>query len=69
MMFDYVTIGSLIGLVVFAVLWNRASAKVWYMDSDNAPVSFKSIFAFLWLVCLAVLINHILVVVEMLGTT
>ncbi len=68
-MFDYVTTGSLIGLVVFAVLWNRASAKVWYMDSDNAPVSFKAIFAFLWCVCLAVLIKHMLVLVEMLGTT
>ena len=55
--------------MVFAVLWNRASAKVWYMDSDNAPVSFKAIFAFLWLVCLAVLIKHMLVLVEMLGTT
>ena len=68
-MFDYVTTGSLCGLVVFGVLWNRASAKVWYMDSDNAPVSFKSIFAFLWFVCLAVLIKHMLVLVEMLGTT
>ena len=68
-MFDYVTTGSLIGLVVFAVLWNRASANVWYMDSDNAPVSFKAIFAFLWCVCLAVLIKHMLVLVEMLGTT
>jgi hypothetical protein len=68
-MFDYITTGSLIGLVVFAVLWNRASAKVWYMDSDNAPVSFKSIFAFLWLVCLAVLIKHMFVLAEMLGTT
>jgi len=68
-MFDYVTIGSLVGLVVFAVLWNRASAKVWYMDADNASVSFKSIFAFLWFVCLAVLIKHMLLIVEMLGTT
>jgi len=68
-MFDYITTGSLIGLVVFAVLWNRASAKVWYMDSDNAPVSFKVIFAFLWFVCLAVLIKHMFVLVEMLGTT
>jgi len=68
-MFDYVTTGSLIGLVVFGVLWNRASAKVCYMDSDNAPVSLKSIFAFLWLVCLAILIKHMLVIVEMLGTT
>jgi hypothetical protein len=68
-MFDYVTTGSLIGLVVFAVLWNRASAKVWYMDADNAPVSFKSIFAFLWFVCLVVLIKQVLVLVEMLGTT
>jgi len=68
-MFDYITTGSLIGLVVFAVLWNRASAKVWYMDSDNAPVLFKVIFAFLWFVCLAVLIKHMFVLVEMLGTT
>ena len=68
-MFDYITTGSLIGLVVFGVLWNRESAKVCYMDSDNAPVSFKSIFAFLWLVCLTILIKHMLVIVEMLGTT
>ena len=68
-MFDYITTGSLIGLVVFAVLWNRASAKVWYMDSDNAPVSFKAIFAFLWFVCLAVLIKQVLMLVELLGTT
>jgi len=43
-MLDYITTGSLIGLLVFAVLWNRASAKVWYMDTDNAPVSLKLIF-------------------------
>jgi hypothetical protein len=68
-MFDHVTLGSLIGLVVFGVLWNRASAKVWYMDSDNAPVSLKSIVAFLWFVCLAILIKQMLVLVELLGTT
>ena len=68
-MFDYITTGSLNGLVVFGVLWNRASAKVWYMDSDNAPVSLKSIVVFLWFVCLAVLIKHMLVLVELLGTT
>ncbi len=68
-MFAYVTTGSLIGLVVFGVLWNRASDKVWYMDSDNAPVSLKSIVVFLWFVCLTVLINQMLVLVEMLGTT
>ncbi|MCK5499166.1 MAG: hypothetical protein KAI15_02530 [Gammaproteobacteria bacterium] len=55
-MFDYITVGSLIGLVVFGVLWNKASAKVWYMDSDNSPVSLKSIVAFLWLICLVVII-------------
>jgi len=68
-MFDYVTTGSFIGLVVFGVIWNRASAKVWYMDSDNAPVSLKSIVAFLWFVCLAILIKHMFILVEMLGTT
>jgi hypothetical protein len=55
-MFDNITVGSLIGLVVFGVLWNKVSAKGWYMDSDNATVSLKSIIAFLWLVCLLVLI-------------
>jgi hypothetical protein len=68
-MFDYVTTGSLIGLVVFGTLWNRASAKAWYMDSDNAPVSIKAIFAFLWCVCLVVLIKQVLMLVEMLVTT
>ena len=46
-MFDYITVGSLIGLVVFGVLWNKSSDKVWYMDVDNAPVSFKAIFFFM----------------------
>ncbi len=68
-MFDYVTMGSLIGLLVFGVLWNRVSAEAWYMDTDNAPVSLKSIFAFLWFVCLAVLIKQVLMLVELLGTT
>lgn len=68
-MFDYVTTGSLIGLVVFGVLWNRASAKVWYMDSDNAPVSFKAIFSFLWCVCFVILIKQVLVLVELLVST
>jgi len=48
--------GSLSGLVVFGVLWKKASDKVWYFDSDNDPVSLKSIFSFPWLVCLFVLI-------------
>ena len=68
-MFDYITTGRLISLLVFGVLWNRASAKVWYMDSYNAPFSLKSIVAILWFVCLVVLIKHMLVLVEMLGTT
>jgi hypothetical protein len=55
-MFDYITVGSFIGLVVFGVLWNKSSDKVWYMDVDNAPVSFKAIFSFLWIICLLVLV-------------
>ena len=55
-MFDYITLASLIGLVVFGVLWSKASPRVWYYDSDNDPVSLKSVFGLLWLVCLATLI-------------
>ncbi|MCH8846246.1 MAG: hypothetical protein IIC11_05845 [Proteobacteria bacterium] len=60
-MFDYTTVGSLIRLVVPGLLWNSASAKVLYMDSDNEPVSLKSIVAFLWLICLLVLICQLFV--------
>jgi len=55
-MFDYITMGSLIGLVVFGALWCKSSDKIGYMDTDNEPVSLKSIAAFLWLVCLVVLV-------------
>lgn len=60
-MFDYTTAGSLIGLDVPGLLWSSASAKVLYMDSDNEPVSLKSIVAFLWLICLLVLICQLFV--------
>lgn len=53
---DTITLGSLIGLLVFGYLYHKASGKVWYMDADDDPVSFKSIFALLWWVCLVVLL-------------
>jgi len=53
------TIASLIGLVVFGALWVKASDKVWYIDTDNDPVSFKSIISLLWMICLCVLILKI----------
>lgn len=55
-MFDYVTLFSLIGLVIFGLLWSKASSRVWYYDSDNDPVSLKSVFGLFWMVCLVTLI-------------
>ena len=56
---DTVTFAALAGLAVFGLLWSRASSKVWYYDSDNDPVSLKSIFGLLWLVCLFVLLMQL----------
>ena len=55
-MFDHITLSCLIGLVLFGVLWRKASAKVWYYDADNDPVSLKSICGMIWLVCLVTLV-------------
>jgi hypothetical protein len=55
-MFDYITVACFVGLLALGVLWKKASAKVWYMDSDNAPVSLKAIVGFLWMICLVTLI-------------
>ena len=55
-MTDYITIGSMIGLVIFGVLWKYASDKVWYYDADNDPVSLRTVVAYIWLVCLVVLL-------------
>lgn len=57
-MFDYVTVGSLAGLVIFGYLWKIASPRALYMDSDNDPVSWKSICGYLWLMSLVVLIAY-----------
>ena len=54
-MIDWITIGSAAGLLVFGVLYRKASARIWYMDSDNAPVSMKAVIGFLWWICLTVL--------------
>lgn len=55
-MFDYITACCLFGLVIFGYLWGKASPKVWYMDSDNDPVSLKTIIGLIWLVCLVTLV-------------
>ena len=53
---DYVTLGCLIGLVVFGYLWRKSSPETLYHDSDGDPVSWKSIFGLLWIMCLVILI-------------
>lgn len=55
-MFDYITLCCIVGLVVSGTLWRVASSRVWYIDSDNDQVSFKSIFGWIWMVCLVTLI-------------
>ena len=57
-MIDHVTVGSLIGLLVFGFLWRRASSSTLYIDSDNDPVSWKSIFGWLWILCLVILVAN-----------
>ena len=57
-MFDYVTLACLAGLVVFGLLWKKASPKTLYMDTDNDPVSWKSIFGYLWIISLAILVAY-----------
>jgi len=57
-MLDYVTVGCLAGLVIFGYLWKKASPKTLYMDSDNVPVSWKSICGFLWIICLVILVSY-----------
>ena len=54
-MVDWITVGSLIGLIVFGMLYRQAPDKVWYIDLDNAPVSMKAVFGLLWWICLIVL--------------
>ena len=54
-MVDWITIGSLIGLLVFGVLYRKAPDTLWYTDLDNAPVSMKAVFGVLWWICLTVL--------------
>lgn len=58
-MADYLTIGSLLGLLLFGVLWKVSSGKVLYYDSDGDPVSPKSFFSVLWLICLVVLVMNV----------
>lgn len=58
-MIDYVTIVSLTGLVLFGVLWKVSPGKAWYYDTDNDPVSMRSIMALFWLICLFVLLMKI----------
>ena len=57
-MLDLVTLSCLAGLLVFGWLWGKASAKTLYMDSDNDPVSWKSICGLLWIMCLVILIAY-----------
>ena len=55
-MFDLITLSCLVGIVVFGILWRKASARVWYYDSDNDPVSLKAVCGLVWLVCLVILV-------------
>lgn len=59
-MFNYITAICLIGLVILGWLWKKVPAKELYRDLDNDPVSFRSIIAFLWALCLFILIQQIL---------